>query len=175
MLEVVACIGTTLLYLAARGPGRALVRRALRRLSALADRVERMTSSGGIRAPAGCSVGRATPGLRTLTVVTAAALQHRPRLVLPALIAGSTVFLQGHLMLGFAVGAAADGLLARARTAAVVVLAAIAVVSAIVWIRRRGRRAGAQALAEAGCPACLAVAVIGDRLAGPDGGRVRPA
>jgi hypothetical protein len=33
----------------------------------------------------------------------------------------------------------------------------------VFWLVRRGRRAGAQAWAEAACPACLALAVLGER------------
>ncbi len=50
-------------------------------------------------------VGRATPGLRTVTVLSAGSVRLPYRRALPALVAGSTVFLQGHLLLGLTFGA----------------------------------------------------------------------
>ena len=163
LLEVAALVGTTALYTVARGPGRALFTRVLQRLHVLSDRATRLTAATGSRAVIGCAVGRATPGLRTLTVVSAAATSVRAHVAVPALVVGSTVFLQLHLILGFTLGAAADGLLARARSVAIIVLVALAAIAAIVWLVRRGRRDGVHALAEAGCPACLVAAVVAER------------
>ena len=36
----------------------------------------------------------------------------------------------------------------------------------VFWLVRRGRRGGAEAMAEAACPACLALSLLGERAAG---------
>jgi membrane protein DedA with SNARE-associated domain len=102
-------------------------------------------------------VGRATPGLRTVTVVAAASADLPARRALPALALGSSVFVQAHLLLGFAVGASARSVLKRAQGGIVVAAAALAVVGAGVWFARRRRAAGWR---EGSCPACLAVALL---------------
>ena len=48
--------------------------------------------------------GRTTPGLRTVTVVAAASSGARVGRALPALVLGSSLFLQAHLLLGYALG-----------------------------------------------------------------------
>src|SRR5215211_2406369 len=52
-------------------------------------------------------VGRTTPGLRTVTVVAAAGCGIRVGRALSALVLGSSLFLQAHLLLGYALGPAA--------------------------------------------------------------------
>jgi membrane protein DedA with SNARE-associated domain len=103
--------------------------------------------------------GRTTPGLRTATVVAAAGSGIRVGRALPALVLGSSLFLQAHLLLGYALGPAARELLEAARlpvlVAAGVVLVAVA---ALVLRRRRGR--AARVLAEGACPACLALGLL---------------
>jgi membrane protein DedA with SNARE-associated domain len=156
-MEVVAVLGTTLLFAATRGPARTLLQALVQRVG---PRPRRFLGGDGAqqRHPAALALGRATPGLRTLTVVVSALAGMRPRIAIPALVVGSTVFLQGHLLLGWALGPAAESLLGRARVAVVVVLVALAALAAVTWLRRRGRTAGERGLAEAGCPACLALA-----------------
>ena len=158
VLEVVAVLGTSLLFLAARGPARAVLQRIVDRFGARSARLLNAARRAEERRPATLALGRATPGLRTLTVVVASLAGVRPRIALPALVAGSTLFLQGHLLLGWALGPAADALLAKARIAVVVLLVALLAVAAVVWLRRRNRATGERGFAEAGCPACLVVA-----------------
>src|SRR5579864_3554261 len=62
--ELIAVVGTTALFLVCRGPGRAVV--------ATPDRLRRAQQLLSRRGRVALAVGRATPGLRTVTVVTAA-------------------------------------------------------------------------------------------------------
>jgi membrane-associated protein len=164
--EAVAVIGTTALFAAARGPGNALVRRLGPRIGLTAARQARCAGLIERRGWPALALLRATPGLRTLTVVAAGASGLAPRRALPALIAGSSVFLQLHLFLGYFLGAAARRVL-HAATGPALGAAAVLVLGAIAfWLIRRGRRAGAGSLAEAACPACLTLALLSERPAG---------
>jgi hypothetical protein len=114
--------------------------------------------------------GRTTPGLRTVTVVAAAGSGIRVGRALSALVLGSSLFLQAHLLLGYALGPAVRELLERARVP-VLVVAAVALAAAATLLLRRGRRGRAtRVLAEGACPACLALGLLG-----PAGRPARPA
>jgi membrane protein DedA with SNARE-associated domain len=171
-IELVALVGTTLLFLACRGPGHALVTRLGPRVGLTAERLARAQAVVGRRGAPALAVGRGTPGLRTLTVVAAGSAGLSARRALPPLVLGSSVFLQLHVFLGYFLGSSARELIERATGPAIAIVAAIAVLAAVVWLVRRGRRAGAEAWTEAACPACLALAVVGERLV--SGTRTRP-
>jgi membrane protein DedA with SNARE-associated domain len=159
VLEAIAVAGTALLFFAVRGPARAGLARVAQRLHLPASRLQ--SATGRIEQGRSAVVlGRTTPGFRTLTVIAAALSRMRAPTALVLLVAGSTVFLQGHLALGYALGPVADAILARARVALVVVAAALVVAAAVVWLRRRGRSEGEAGFAEAGCPACMALAAL---------------
>lgn len=94
---------------------------------------------------------------------------------LPGLIAGNTVFVGGHFILGFVIGAPALALIAGAGGAVAGIVAFVALAAAGVagWRVLRRRRAGMApargqgrnlpsvgAWTEAACPACLAVAAL---------------
>jgi membrane protein DedA with SNARE-associated domain len=161
--EAVAVVGTTALFLAARGPGYAIVRRFGPRLGLTTARLGRATSLIERRGRLALAVGRATPGLRTLTVVTAGGSGLPARQALPALIAGSSIFLQLHLFLGYFLGSAAVHLMHAATGPALAALAVIVVGGIAFWFARRGRRLAAGSLAEAACPACLALAYLSEQ------------
>jgi hypothetical protein len=91
--------------------------------------------------------------------VAAASSGIRVGRALPALVLGSSLVLQAHLLLGYALGPAARELLERARLP---VLVAAAVVGVAILLLRRGRRSrAARVLAEGACPACLALGLLG--------------
>jgi membrane protein DedA with SNARE-associated domain len=93
-LEVVALAGTAALFLAARGPGRALLARVGSRLGLTGPRLARATELLERRGRPALATGRTTPGLRTVTVVAAASSGIRVGRALPALVLGSSLFLQ---------------------------------------------------------------------------------
>ena len=80
---------------------------------------------------------------------------------LPALVLGSSVFLQAHLLLGYALGPAAREVLEQARLPVLVAAAALAVVAILLLVRRRTPTT--RVLAEGACPACLALGLVGGR------------
>jgi membrane protein DedA with SNARE-associated domain len=161
--EAVAVVGTTALFAAARGPGNALVRRLGPRIGLTAARQARAAGLIERRGWPALALLRATPGLRTLTVVAAGGSGLSPRRALPPLIAGSSVFLQLHLFLGYFLGTAAQHVLHVATGPALAAAAVLVLGAAAFWLVRRGRRAGAGSLAEAACPACLTLALLAER------------
>jgi membrane protein DedA with SNARE-associated domain len=161
--EVVAVVGTAALFLVCRGPGHALVRRVGPRLGLSPARLSRATALVARRGRPALAIGRGTPGLRTITVVAAGGSGLTLRHALPALALGSSVFLQLHLFLGFFFGPLARDALERTRGPAVLVLVVLVLGAVVFWLVRRGRRAGSEALAEAACPACLALGLLSER------------
>ena len=161
--EVIAVVGTTALFLACRGPAHRVISRYGPRLGLTRARVGRAAAFAETHSRVGLAVGRATPGLRTLTVVAAGAAGLSGRRALPALILGSTVFLQVHLVLGLLLGPLADRAFSQAKGPAVAA-AALLVAGALVFWRagRRGRPPAAWM--EAACPACIGVRVLAERV-----------
>ena len=68
-----------------------------------------------------------------------------------------------HLFLGYFLGSAAERALHAATGPALAVLAAVVLAAVGFWLVRRGKRAGAGALTEAACPACLALALVAEQ------------
>lgn len=156
--EAVSIAGTTVLFLAARGPGHALVARLGPRLGLTPARLERVGALIERRGRPMLAVGRATPGLRTITVIAAGGSGLPARRALPSLIIGSSVFLQLHLFLGYFLGSAAVHALHAATKPALAVFVVLLAGAIVFWLVRRGRRAGAGGVLEGSCPACLALA-----------------
>jgi membrane protein DedA with SNARE-associated domain len=164
--EVIAVVGTTALFLACRGPAHRIIARFGPRLGLTEARIRRAAGFAESRGRPGLAVGRAMPGLRTLTVIAAGVSGLNGRRALPALIFGSSVFLQFHLVLGLLFGPLADRAFDQAKGA---FLAAVAVLvaGALVFWRARGRkRAAPAAWMEATCPACIGVSLFAERLPG---------
>ena len=131
--EAVAVLGTAALFLVARGPGNAVVRRLGPRVGLSPARLGRATSPIERRGRVALAVGRATPGLRTLTVIAAGGSGLSRGRALPALIADSTVFLQLHLFLGYFLGSAALHVLHAAIGPALAVLAVLVAGGIVFW------------------------------------------
>jgi membrane protein DedA with SNARE-associated domain len=159
-LEAVTLAGTTALFLLIRGPARQLLRRVGPKLGLTEQRLGRATDVLQRRGRNALVIGRTTPGLRTITVATAAASGMPAARALPPLLVGSSIFIQGHLILGFVLGSLAEDVLTRARGPFLIGLVVLAAAGVVVWIARRGRRSAAQAWTEASCPACLTVAAL---------------
>jgi hypothetical protein len=100
------------------------------------------------------------PGLRTLTVVAAGASGLGKRRALPALILGSSVFLQLHLVLGLLLGPLADQAFDQAKGPAIAILAVVVIGALVFWRTRRGKREAPEAWAEAACPVCIGLNLL---------------
>ncbi len=161
-MEALAIVGSAALFVIARGPGHALIERLGPRLGLTDARLDRASALVDRRGRSALAIGRATPGLRTITVVAAGGSGVSLRRALPALAIGASVFLQLHLVLGYFLGPAASAALDAARGPAIVAVLALAGVALVVWFVRRGRRVGAQAFTEAACPLCLALSWAAD-------------
>jgi membrane protein DedA with SNARE-associated domain len=167
-LEAVAVIGTTALFFLARGPGHALVERVGPKVGLTQERLERVMQVIQRRGRPALAIGRGTPGLRTVTTVAAGGSGLHSRRALPALILGSSVFLQLHLVLGYLLGPAARDAIDSAKGPAIAVILVLVLAGAVFWFvrrRRAGTGAAGEAWAEASCPACLALSFVGERLA----------
>ncbi len=172
-LEAVAVAGTILLFVAARAVGSAVVQTLGRRVGVAEERFARVAAFVERRGLVALAVGRATPGLRTMTGLAAGSSGVRPRRALPALLLGATVFAQLHLVLGIALGPVARDLFDRAKGPAVLLGVALLAAAGAYWFLRRGRRAGGEAWCEAACPACLALGLVGDAVVDADTRRAR--
>jgi hypothetical protein len=89
----------------------------------------------------------------------------RTRRALPALVLGSSVFLQLHLVLGMTLGPLARAAFDRAKGPVALGGVAVVVIALAFWIVRRGPRRGLQAFTEAACPLCLGLALLSERAA----------
>lgn len=162
--EVVAVAGTAALFLACRGPAQRLIARFGPRIGLTEARLSRATTVAETRGRPGLAVGRATPGLRTLTVIAAAISGLSARRALPALILGSSVFLQVHLVLGLLLGPLADRAFNQAKGPALAVAALLVAGTAAFWLIRRRRRGVSAAWTEASCPVCVGMTMLSDRI-----------
>jgi len=164
--EVIAVAGTAILFLACRGPAHRLVTRFGPRIGLSQARVGRAATFVETRGRTALALGRGTPGLRTVTVLAAAASGLTWRRALPALVLGSSFFLQLHLVLGLLLGPLAVQAFNAAKGPALVALAAAVAGAFVFWRVRRGRRGGAEAWAEAACPVCIGLGAMADRVPG---------
>src|ERR1700684_4497375 len=163
--EIISVLGTTALFLVCRGPAHLLITRFGPRLGLTQARVRRGAGFVEARGLPALAIGRATPGLRTLTVVAAGASGLSRRRALPALILGSSVFLQLQLVLGLLLGPLADRAFDQAKGPALAAVAVLAAGALIFW-RVRRRNPAPAAWAEAACPACLGVRALAERVPG---------
>ena len=163
-LEVIAVLGTTALFLICRGPAHRVIARFGPRLGLTEARLGRAAALAEAHGRPGLAVGRALPGLRTLTVVAAGASGLSARRTLPALILGSSVFLQVDLVLGLLFGPLATRAFDQAKGLALAASAALAIAAVIFWRVRRRHQAAPAAWKEATCPACIAVSLFADRV-----------
>jgi membrane protein DedA with SNARE-associated domain len=169
--EVIAVLGTTALFVACRGPAQRIITRFGPRLGLTGARLRRAAAFAESRGRAGLALGRGTPGLRTLTVIAAAVSGLNGRRALPALIVGSSVFLQLHLVLGLLLGPLADRAFEQAKGPALVATAVLAAGTVVVFwlVRRRKRAAAPGAWMEASCPVCIGVTLLTGRVPGLTG------
>ena len=130
-LEAVVIIGTSLLFFAARGPLRALIAREGHHVGLTPQRLERASSALEHRAQAAIAVGRATPSLRTLTVIATATSRLSARRGLFWLLLGGSVFIQLHLVLGFFIGPVAESAFKRAEVPTLIVLGVLVLLAAL--------------------------------------------
>jgi len=164
--EVIAVAGTAILFLACRGPAHRLVTRFGPRVGLSQARVGRAATFVETRGRTALALGRGTPGLRTVTVLAAAASGLTWRRALPALVLGSSFFLQLHLVLGLLLGPLAVRAFNAAKGPALLALAVVVAGAFVFWRVRRGRRGGAEAWAEAACPVCIGLGAMADRVPG---------
>src|SRR5207237_413595 len=150
---------------AGRGPAQGIIARFGPRLGLTEARLRRAAAFAEARGRPGLALGRGTPGLRTLTVIAAGVSGLNGRRALPALIVGSSVFLQFHLVLGLLLGPLADRAFDRAKGLALAVAVVLVAAGVLFWRARRRKRAAAPtAWMEPSCPACIGVSLLAGRV-----------
>jgi hypothetical protein len=87
-----------------------------------------------------------------------------PADALPALILGSSVFLQFHLVLGLLLGPLADRAFDQAKGPALAALGVLAAGTVAFWLVRRRRRAASAMWMEATCPVCIGASLLAERV-----------
>jgi membrane protein DedA with SNARE-associated domain len=159
-LELDVLIGTAVLFFAARGPARGLIRRLGPHVGLTQQRLDRATNVFEHKGQVAIPVGRATPSLRTLTVLATAASRLTSRRALLLLFLGGSVFVQLHLVLGFFLGPVAESAFQKATVPTLIALGVLVIGGGVFWLIRHGRRRGGHAWTEATCPACMALHLI---------------
>lgn len=170
-IEVAIVVGGSLHFLLVRGAGRAFVHRAGPYVGLTPARIERATAAIQGRGPLAIILGLNVPGARAGVVVAAGLAGLTYRAVMPAAIAGNTIFYGWHIALGFVAGPSAAALLEGVNLPLMPVLLGLALLGLVVWLALRGRRrAGARpeeatldslhSWTEAACPACLAATAL---------------
>ena len=86
------------------------------------------------------------------------------RRALPALILGSSILFQLHLVLGLLLRQLADRAFDQAKGPAIGILAVVVIGALVFWRTRRGKREASEAWAEAACPACIGLSLLGARM-----------
>lgn len=172
--------GGSLQFLLIRGAFREQLLSLLARLGVPRERLDTLAGWLRRRGTGGVAIARATPGLRVGAIAASGIADLRFSVFLPGLIAGNTLFVGGHFALGYLVGPPALALVAGSGGVALLVgaLVVLAAIGAVAWtlLRRHGARnrdvspggsglridlAGYGAWAEAACPACLAITIVG--------------
>ncbi|HEY5520776.1 MAG TPA: hypothetical protein VIK08_08965 [Candidatus Limnocylindrales bacterium] len=127
------------------------------RIDALSERLR----SGGAR---GVAIARTTPGVRVPAIAASGVAALPMQSFVPGLVAGNTLFVGAHFVLGYVVGVPAVAIIQSSGTVLLVGgLVVFAVIGAIGWLllrRRRRSSADFAAWADAACPACLALALV---------------
>ena len=180
--------GGAVQFLLVRGAGRRLVLGVLRRVGVGEARVEALAARLRQRGATGVAVSRATPGVR-IVAIAAAGLAALPfARFLAGLAVGNTVFVGGHLALGYALGPAATDIAARVGSLGLVLVGGFVILAAIGylgWRRIRGSHpetAEGEAMndaatgdwADAACPACLALGALALRTGRVAGAPIGP-
>ena len=110
------------------------------------------------------AIARTTPGVRVPAIAASGVAALPMQSFVPGLVAGNTLFVGGHFLLGYVVGVPAVAIIQSSGTALLVGgLVVFAVIGAIGWLLlRRRRRSTAEfaSWADAACPACLALALV---------------
>ena len=157
-----------------RGTLRRRLLRLLGRFGVAEDRIERYAERLRHRGARGVALARMTPGVRVVAIA-ASALAALPTIpFLLGLALGNGVFVGGHFALGLLLGEPAIRLVSALAAPLTIVAILLAAVGIVVWLLVASRRrapgapkppAGLAVLswADASCPACLALGVIGER------------
>jgi membrane protein DedA with SNARE-associated domain len=175
---LVGYVGGGLQFSLVRGTLRRPLLRILARVGVPPSRLDALAGWLKVRGSRGVALARMTPGLRIGAIAASGLAALRFPVFMRGLAAGNAVFVGGHFLLGFAVGAPALRLLSGAGglapAAALTLLVAAAGAAGWRRLARRGRAASAEPApisepagtgygdwADAACPACLAFALLG--------------
>ncbi|MEW6223467.1 MAG: hypothetical protein AB1627_02445 [Chloroflexota bacterium] len=175
LLIAATIVGGTIQYRLLRGTGRRALVALLGRVGLGEPRIEGAAARLG-RGPRAVAVARMTPGVRIVAIPAFAFAGIPARAFVLGLAAGNAVFVGAHFALGFVLGEPAVTLVGRTLGPAAIGALALAAVGAAGWFllaRRRGAAMPGTVLdwTDAACPACLALAAVGQPAFAADRGR----
>ena len=162
-------VGGTVQFVLARKVLRRPLLAALARVGVGEARVEALAARLRRSGARGVALARMTPGVRIAAIVAAGLAAIPYAAFVTGLVAGNGVFVAGHFVLGYALGASATQLIGSVGGVGLLIAGAavLAGVGAVGWAllrssRRRAVDEGASIgdWADAACPACLAVSVV---------------
>lgn len=172
VILAVGYIGGTVQFVLARRVLRRPLLAGLARVGVGEARIEGLAARLRRSGARGVALARMTPGVRIAAIVAAGLAAIPYAAFLAGLVAGNSVFVAGHFVLGYALGASATEVIARAGSTGLVIVgvAVLALLGAVGWAVLRWSRGPAQEeratvadWADAACPACLAVAAARHR------------
>jgi membrane-associated protein len=169
LLIAASIIGGLIQYGLLRSVARPTLLRLLRRLGS-ADRVDRQTERFRRRGARSVAVARLTPGLRIVAIAASALAGIPAPAFIGGLALGNSLFIAAHFGLGYVIGEPVLSIVGGTIGPLTLVVVAVAAVGAIGWAllaRRRVRRPAielAASWADACCPACLGLALVGTRV-----------
>ncbi|MBI4220394.1 MAG: VTT domain-containing protein [Chloroflexi bacterium] len=169
-VEIAIIVGGTTQFGLARGPGRAFLYRYGRFLGLTRERLDGVSALFRRRGTLAVFLSLNVPGARAGAVAGAGLAGLSYRRFVPALIAGSTLFYAWHVALGYAIGPAAETVIANLSIRLAAGVIGLGVLGLLGWIllrRLRGVRGKKQiepapvlAWSEAACPGCLAATAL---------------
>ena len=167
-------LGGSIQFLLVRGALRRMLIALLTRVGVSKARIDTLAERLRRTGARGVALARVTPGVRVPAIAASGIAAMPVPAFIGGLIVGNGIFVAGHFALGFIVGVPAVALLQSAGPALLIGgLLVLAVIGGIGWliVRQRGRSGRDQftSWADAACPACLALTLVGaESLSEPD-------
>lgn len=140
VMEVATVLGASILYWLARRAGRRVVYRLGRHIGLTEARLERAALELQRRGAVAVFIGRLTPGLRIATPLICGVLAFPFRQFLPAMAAGSFLYILAYTLLGYFFGGRVLDWVHSLELPLGLVVAVAALIGLLFWIVRIGRR-----------------------------------
>jgi membrane protein DedA with SNARE-associated domain len=159
-ITAAAGLGSSVIYLLARGPGRSIIYRFGRYIGLTPARLDMAAQTVQKRGIVAVFIGRATPGLGLPTTAAAGIGGISYQVYIVAALVSSMIFAGLHVLLGYVAGPVMMDALENLHIPVLPIVLGLALLGLAFWLVRRARRKGWE---HAACPACMVLAVAGER------------